>query len=70
MYCPFNSFCVDVNCRGNHYHNFEQRKQLAEILKSYPEHIMLIDGFKPQRGKKIAKEIEEKKTNITDWNDM
>lgn len=115
MYCPFNSFCVDVNCRGNHYHNIEQRKQLAEILKSYPEHIMIIDGYKPQRGKlscqygmrcferdcpythsgiedvdmrkpvfkefnkqlkakqmreKIAKEIEEKKTNITDWNDM
>ena len=115
MYCPFNSFCTDANCLCNHYHDFEQRKLLADILQSYPEHLTLVNNYKPIRGKiscqyslrcferdcpythsgiedvdmrkpvfkefnkqqkakdmrkKIAKEIEEKKTKITDWNEL
>jgi hypothetical protein len=42
-----NSVCVDPKCRFQHHHSQSQRQLLLEVLNEFPEHVKLIDGFKP-----------------------
>ena len=46
-YCRNNSVCVKPDCRFQHHHPLSQRQLLLEVLTQFPEHMKLIDGFKP-----------------------
>jgi len=48
-YCRFNSVCVSSECSFEHHHPFPQRKLLREICSEFPEHMAVIDGFKPPK---------------------
>jgi hypothetical protein len=48
-YCRFNSVCVDPKCRFQHHHPLSQRQVLVEVLDQFPEHMKLIDDFKPPK---------------------
>jgi len=114
-YCRYNSVCVDPDCNFQHHHPFNQRQLLLEVLDEFPEHMKLINNFKPpkkscackfglrcfelecpfthsgvedleerkkvfkvfnkklkaiQMKEKIAYEIEARKTEKVDWNDL
>ena len=49
-YCRFNSVCVSFECSFEHHHPFPQRKLLRDLIETdFPEHMALIDGFKPPK---------------------